>query len=122
MALTVNHPLLKQVRVECYMADVGTAGSAFTTSPIRGKIVKMGSVIHAAVTTADAAITSKIKGTAVTGGAWTIAFSGAAAGDVDTAVPTAANRVNEDDNIEFITDGASSGTAPATFWAIIEAA
>lgn len=121
MALTVNHPLLKQVRVQAHSADIGTAGSAFTTSPIRGKIVKMGSIIHAAITTADATITTKINGTAITGGSWTVTQSGSAAGDVDTVVPTAANFVNEDDAIEFASDGASTGSA-TTFWAIIEAA
>lgn len=120
MALTVNHPLLKRVRVEAHMADVGTAGSAFVTSPIRGKIVKMGSIIYAAITTADAAISTKINGTAITGGTWTITQSGSAAGDVDTAVPTAANLVNEDDKIEFITDGAATGTSAVTFFAVIE--
>jgi hypothetical protein len=121
MALTVNHPLLKEVRVYAYMADVSTAGSAFITSPIRGKIVKMGSVRYAAITTADAAVTTEINGTAVTGGAWTLAFTSAAAGDVDTAEPTAANLVNEDDVIEFISDGASSTACPAMFWAVIQA-
>ena len=56
-------------------------------------------------TTADAAFTFEIGGTAVTGGAITVAQSGSAAGDVDTAEPTAANRVEEDGTIEMITDG-----------------
>lgn len=107
------------IRVYAHMADVSAAGSAFTVAPCRGRIVKMGSVIHVAITSADSAITSKIAGTAITGGAWTITASGAAAGDVDTAVPTAANYCNEDDNIEFITDGGSSTTAPTTFFADI---
>lgn len=118
MALPKNRPL-NIVRVYSYMADSSTAGSSFTVAPCRGKIVKMGSVIHAAVTTADTAITSKIAGTAVTGGSWTIAFTSAAAGDVDTAIPTGAFNVNEDDNIEFISDGAGSGTVPTTFFADI---
>ena len=33
-----------------------------------------------------------------------------AAGDVDSATPTAANRVEENGTIEMITDGASSNT------------
>lgn len=121
MALTVNHPLLKEVRVYAYMADVSTAGSAFVASPIRGKIVKMGSTIYAAITSADSAITTEINGTAVTGGSWTIANASSAPGDLDTAVPTAANQVNEDDVIEFISDGASSTTSPAMFFAVIQA-
>lgn len=122
MALTVNHPLLKQVRVTAYMADVSTAGSAFAISPIRGKVIEVGSVIYNAITTADSAASTKIAGTAITGGTWTIAFSGSAAGNVNSAVPTAANTCNEGDNIEFITDGASSTTCPAEFYAIVEMA
>lgn len=122
MALTVNHPLLKQVRVYAYLADLSTAGSAFTVSPIRGKIVEMGSVIYNAITTADNAITTEIAGTAITGGSWTVAYTSSAAGDVDSAVPTAANFVNEGQNIEFITSGASDTTCPTMFYAVIETA
>jgi hypothetical protein len=122
MALTVNHPLLKEQRVSCYYADVGTAGSAFIAAPFRGKIVKTGSIIYGALGTADAGISTKINGTAITGGTWTITQSGSAAGDVDSAIPTAANTVNEDDHIEFVTDGASSNTVPVMYWAVIQAA
>ncbi len=64
-------------------------------------------------------VESQIDGTAVTGGSWTVAYSGSAAGDVDTAIPSAAFYVNEDSNIEFISDGASSTTAPTMFFADI---
>jgi alpha-D-ribose 1-methylphosphonate 5-phosphate C-P lyase len=64
-------------------------------------------------------ITSEINGTAITGGGWTIAFTSSAPGDVDTAVPTAANFVNEDDKIEFINSGASDTTAAVLFFADI---
>jgi hypothetical protein len=118
MAYPVNKPL-NIVRVYAYMADVSTASSAFVPSPCRGKIVKAGSSIYAAITGADAAVTMEINGTAVTGGSWTITQSGSAPGDVDTANPTAANLVSEGDAIEFISDGASSTTAPAMFYADI---
>lgn len=118
MALAKNRPL-NIVRVFAYMADVSTAGSAFAVAPCRGKIIKMGSVIGAAITVADAAITTEINGTAVTGGGWTIAFTSAAAGDVDTVVPAGANVVNEDDTIEFISDGGSTTASPTTFFADI---
>ena len=118
MALPENTPLNERV-VYAYMADVSTASSAFTVAPCRGRIIEMGSVLYVAITGADAAITSKIAGTAITGGSWTITQSGSAAGDVDTAVPTAAHLVNDGDNIEFISDGASSTTAPAMFYAVI---
>lgn len=118
MALTVNRPL-NIIRVHAYMADVSTASSAFVASPCRGKIVEMGSCLYAAITGADAVVTSKINSTAITGGGYSITQSGSAPGDVDSAVPTAANRVVKGDTIEFISDGASSTTAPAMFYADI---
>lgn len=119
MALPKNRPF-NIVRVFAYLADSSTAGSAFAVAPCRGKIVKMGSVIYNAITVADTAITSKIAGTAITGGSWTITQSGSAAGDVDTAVPTAAHRVTEDQNIEFISDGGATTTCPTMFFADIK--
>jgi len=118
MALAHNRPLNIE-RVYAYSADISTAGSAFTVAPCRGKIIKMGSIIGAAITVADAAVASKINGTAITGGSWTVAFTSSAAGDVDTSVPSGANAVNEDDKIEFISDGGSTTTAPVTFFADI---
>ena len=107
------------IRVWAHLADVSTAGSAFAVAPCRGRIINMGSVIYNAITTANGAITSKIAGTLITGGSWTITQSGSAAGDVDSAIPTAARDVNEGDNIEFISDGACDTTCPTMFFADI---
>ena len=91
------------------IADVSTASSTFVPVPDGGKIIKIITALQGAIGTADAAITFEIGGTAVTGGAITVANSGSAAGDVDTAEPTAANVVLEDGTIEMITDGGSTG-------------
>ena len=90
------------------VTDISTAGSTFVAVPDGGNIVKIITTIKNAITTADAAITFEIGGTAVTNGAITVTQSGSAAGDVDTSVPTAANRVEEDGTIEMITDGSSA--------------
>ncbi len=118
MSLPNPRPL-NIIRVSTYMADSSTAGSSFIAAPTRGKVIKVGSIIHAAVTTADTNVTTKINGTSITGGAFVIAFTSAAAGDVDTATPSAANLVNEDDKIEFASGGEGSGTVPTTFFADI---
>ena len=89
--------------------DISTASSTFVAIPDGGKIVKIITALQGAISGANAAITFEIGGTAVTGGAITVAHSGSAAGDVDTATPTAANRVEEDGTIEMITDGGSTG-------------
>jgi hypothetical protein len=101
------------------MADVSTAGSVFVVAPDSGKIIKINSVLGGAIATANAAITTEIDGVAVTGGAITIATASSAAGDVDSAEPTAANSVEEGGVIEIITDGASTNTIPVEFTIII---
>ena len=89
--------------------DISTASSTFVAIPDGGKIIKIITALQGAISGANAAITFEIGGTAVTGGAITVAHSGSAAGDVDSSEPTAANRVEEDGTIEIITDGASTG-------------
>ena len=92
------------------IADISTASSTFVPVPDGGKVIKIITALQGAIGTANAAITFEIGGTAITGGAITVTQSGSAAGDVDTATPTAANEVAEDGTIEMITDGASSNT------------
>ena len=101
------------------LSDVSTAGSAYVVAPDNGKIIKIYSVLGGAIGTANAGITTEIDGAAVTGGAITIATAGSAAGDVDSAEPTAANSVEEGGVIEIITDGASTNTIPVEFTIII---
>ena len=91
-------------------ADISTASSTFVPVPDGGRVVKIITALQGAIGTANAAITFEIGGTAITGGGITVTQSGSAAGDVDTAEPTAANEVLEDGTIEMITDGASSNT------------
>lgn len=90
------------------VTDISTASSTFVAVPDAGNIVKIYTSIKNAITTADAAITFEIGGTAVTNGAITVTQSGSAAGDVDSSTPTAANRVEEGQSIEIISDGASA--------------
>ena len=90
--------------------DISTASSTFVAVPDGGKIIKIITALQGAISGANAAITFEIGGTAVTGGAITVAHSGSAAGDIDTAEPTAANNVVEGDFIALATDGASTNT------------
>ena len=90
------------------VTDISTAGSTFVAVPDAGNIVKIYTSIKNAITTANAAITFEIGGTAVTNGAITVTQAGSAAGDVDSSTPSAANRVEEGGSIEIISDGASA--------------
>ena len=91
------------------IADISTASSTFVAVPDGGKIIKIITSLQGAISGANAAISFEIGGTAVTGGGITVAHSGSAAGDIDTAEPTAANEVSEGGSIEMITDGGSTG-------------
>ena len=89
--------------------NVSSASSTFVCVPDGGRIIKIINALQGAISGANAAVSFEIGGTAVTGGGITVAHSGSAAGDVDSAEPTAANRVEEDGTIEMITDGGSTG-------------
>jgi hypothetical protein len=122
MALTVLHPLSEADAV-CHTASVATTPIvAFARAPFRGTIVKVWSILGAAITGGDAAIVTAINGTTITGGGITIANASSAAGDFDSAVPTALNTVNEDDVISFTSTGATGTATPCTFGATIRRA
>ncbi|WP_099071031.1 DUF2190 family protein [Nostoc linckia] len=111
----------EKLTVTANLADVSAPSTAYAVSPIAGKITRIYSVLGGAITTADSTVLAKINGTNITGGSLTITAAGSAAGDVDIATPTALNTVAAGDVITFVSDGASSTTAPITFVALIEA-
>lgn len=101
------------------LTDVSAASSVNVAVPDNGNIIKIISVLAGAITTTDSAVITKINGTTVTGGGFTVAYSGSAAGDIDTATPTALNAVLEGDYITITSDGASSTTQPITVTLVI---
>jgi hypothetical protein len=73
-----------------------------------GRVVKIWSVIEGVLTTGDATLTPKINGVAITTGLLTITQAGSAAGDIDTAVPTAANVVAVGDELSALVGGTNA--------------
>lgn len=101
--------------------DISTADEVFVAAPVSGRIVAIYSCIDDAISVADATLTTKINGTAITGGSITVEFSGSAAGDVDSATPTDANVVVAGtDNISVETDGGSTTTSVCHVTFVIE--
>lgn len=100
------------------IADVSTAASVWVHPGFNGKIRKVTSVLYGAISAAVANITVEIGGVAVTGAALVITHTSSAAGDVDTATPTALNSFTSDQAIEVITDGGSTDAAilEVTLW------
>jgi hypothetical protein len=90
------------------ITNISASGSTFVPVPDGGKVIKIITSIKNAISSANAALTWEIGGTAMTGSAITVTQSGSAAGDVDTSEPTAANDVAEGGTIEMISDGGSS--------------
>lgn len=105
--------------LSAHLSDVSTAGQIYIPSPYRGEIVAIYTALNGAIGTANAGLTAKINGTAVTGGTITITQSGSAAGDVDSCEPTGANTVEQGDNIEIETDGASSNAVAVSIAVVV---
>jgi hypothetical protein len=94
-----------------HIDDISTLNSnGLVYCPYSGTITEIKSVLGAAISVADATITTKINTTDITDGALTIA-NGSGKGDIDTAAPTAANVVTAGDYLEAISDGGSTGAA-----------
>ena len=107
---------LNKVTLQFTITDVSTAGQTFIPIPIEfdGDIVEIRTALNGAIATADAVLTPKINGVAMTNGVITIANSGSAAGDVDSSFPTSARTVRAGDGIEIETTGASTYTVGVT--------
>ena len=95
------------------IADISTGASSWVVAPYAGTIEKIYTVIDGAITNANAAISFEIATVAVTDGGITIATASSAAGDVDSATPSALNVVTAGQAIEIITDGGSTGARKA---------
>lgn len=109
---SVTHTLTgTNVAVTTKLADISTASSAFVAAPCAGKVTSIRSVLGGAISGANAAITTKVNGSLITSGNFTVTHAGSAAGDRDSATPSAANTVAVGDALEVITDGASTDTA-----------
>lgn len=101
------------------LTDVSAASTVNIAVPDDGRIIKVISVLGGAITVADSAVVTKINGTTVTGGGFTVAYTSSAAGDIDTAEPTALNNVKEGDYISITSDGGSTTTQPIDVTVII---
>jgi hypothetical protein len=117
MALPELHPVSEAV-VFVHSAQIGaTPAAAYARVPFRGKVLKVG-VVRSAAVTGTATVATAVNGNAIGG---SLSVTGGAAGTLFTAVPTAANDVNEDDVISFTPSGAT-GSATGAFFAVIRRA
>lgn len=94
------------------IADGSAEAVYYLLSPHAGTISKIWTVTDGAVGTADITITAAIGATAVTGGVVTIATAGSAAGDIDSATPSAANVLTAGQAVNFTVTGGGAGGSP----------
>lgn len=96
-----------------------SAISAWVVSPVAGNITKIHSVIDTTITTVDAILSFELGGTPITNGNITIEFSGSVPGTKDESSPTAARAVTAGQEIECLTNGASSVASKAVITIVI---
>jgi len=96
------------------IVDVSTGETVYVPINFAGTVSRITSVLYGAIADVDAILTCSIGAVAITTGAITIAFSGSAAADIDTVVPTAANVVAQGDYIKIVANGASTNAVRAT--------
>ena len=112
-AFTINGVPLNSDAFYLDIADASAEAVYYIVCPFAGTITSIYTVADSAVLSADVTITSAIGATGITGGVITIAVAGAAAGDVDSCAPTAANVVTAGQAVNFtVTGGGSAGTGP----------
>lgn len=82
-------------------------------SPVAGDIAAIRTVLNGALTTGDATLTGKIGATGITNGVVTITQAGSAAGDVDSATPSAAKTVAVGEVISVTVGGTNDASVTA---------
>ncbi len=110
--LTASATELNRYVVNLDIADGSAEAVYYVVCPHAGDIKKIWTVTDDAVSTADITITAAIGVTGVTNGVVTIATAASAAGDVDSATPTAANTVTAGQAVNFTVTGGGAGGAP----------
>jgi hypothetical protein len=96
-----------------YLADLvgADAKSYYIVAPFAATITKLETILNAALTTGNAVATASINGTPITGGAVTMVQSASAAGQENTASPSAANVVAAGDKISVTISGTQASTS-----------
>jgi hypothetical protein len=93
--------------------DVSTADTVYVVVPFAGTLTKVWTVLDDAITVADATVTVRDHN-GNSAGTITVAYSGSAAGDIDSLVPASNNTFTEGQRVRIQTDGASTTAALLT--------
>lgn len=117
--LTASATELNQYSMFLDIADGSAEAVYYLLAPHAGTIKKIWTVTDGVVSTADITVTAKIGSTAVTDGVVTIATAGSAAGDIDSATPSAENVVTAGQAINLTVTGGGAGGSPRIHVAVV---
>lgn len=104
---------------QCKLDNVSAVETTYVPIAFAGTVVRVTTVLGDAISTGDATVTAK-NSAGSTMATLTIANSGSAAGDVDTATPSTNNTVTDNDYITLESDGGSTNTAELHFIVVVE--
>lgn len=110
----------RKIYVPIRVATLVGTNVYYGVAPVAGRVTKIYSITEGVLTTGDATLTGKINGAAITTGVLTITQAGSAAGDVDQAVPTAANVVAAGDKLSMTVGGTNATATVANVLVEIE--
>ncbi len=111
--LVESEVLTKKTYITMRFPTFDTDTDIFYPINFAGVIENIRSAINASFTGADNTLTCKINGTGITNGVITIIQSGSAAGDVDTATPTANRTLAVGNYIQVTSNVAASSGVDA---------
>ena len=94
-----------KIYLQARLDDISSASSVYIPCPLAGDITSVVTVLQGAIATTDGDVRLQIGGVPVTDSNVTIANASSAAGDVDTATPTAANTVTANSAVQVETQG-----------------
>lgn len=118
--VTATAAELDEYSVTLLVADISAEATHYVVLPHAGTISKLYTVTNGAVGTADVTFTCNIGATPITSGVVTIATAASAAGDVDSATPSAANTITAGAAMNcVITGGGAGGTPAATLTVVV---
>ncbi len=101
------------------IADGSADATYYIPVPFAGTLTGIITAIDGAVGTANITVTASIGGVAVTDGLVTIATAGSAAGDFDSASPSANNVVAAGSVVALAVAGGGSGSSPRLHGSLI---
>jgi hypothetical protein len=96
--------------VTLVIPDISTADTVYFYVPFGATLSSVGTVLENAITTADATVTVRNNGGS-SAGTITVAYSGSAAGDIDTLTPASNNTFTAGQRLSVETDGLSDTAA-----------